>query len=404
METLFSQVCKSKTDFVLLQRALACNILSTECLPKQCVGDQTSITLSAKQAEVLMNKAKVNYISGPAGSGKSLIAVQLYKMHGRQKTAYICTTRPFLEYLRFNGCSGILIQSDQDLRREVRDGTFIGKECIIIDDSHNFMCSRSAVKELFHILRDHSGMSLFVFADNDYQSFDRKRQESVYDYFHSLTREVLGQRPRVEYLMEIYRNSQKVVSFLQSTIQDTFSGSQTITCANPEVGEGIECITVEDLWESTINNEFVAYLNMVLSSELYPPSGIAILLDVSYREKQIGRFKCMLAQHFPRLKLQPAGVFPPIGVVVDSATSFLGLDASLCIFILPQVQRKSKARPFFRDLLRRKRSNSEAEFASPHYRIFLASRATHKAVFVVPQIDADFVRQMKFDNFQVCVV
>ncbi len=404
VETLFSQLCKGKTDFVLLQRALAVNILSKECLLKQCVGDQTSVTLSARQAEVLMHKAKVNYISGPAGSGKSFIALQLYKMHSGHKSVYICTTRPFLECLGYNGYRGVLVQSDQDLRHEIRGGTFTGKECVIIDDSHNFMCSRSTVKELFYILKDHSEMSLFVFADNDYQSFDRKRQEAAYDCFHSLTREVLGQKPRVEYLTEIYRNSQKIVSFLQSAVQNPFSGSQTITCANPEVGEGIECIKVEDLWESNTENKFIAYLIPVLSSELYRPSEIAILLDVSYTEEQIDRCRRMLTQHFPQLKQQTADVFPRIGVIVDSVMSFLGLDASLCIFILPQVSRKSEPRNFFKDFFRKKRPNSGPEFTNPHYRVFLASRATHKAVFIVPQIDAVLVHQMKFDRFLVCTI
>ncbi len=403
METLFSHVCKSKTDFILLQRALAVNILSKECLLKQCVGDQNSVTLSARQAEVLMHKAKVNYISGPAGSGKSLIALQLYKMYGRHKSVYICTARPYLAYLRFKGHSGVLVQSDQDLRHEIRGGTFTDKECVIIDDSHNFMCSRSTVKELFHILRDHSEMSLFVFADNDYQSFDRKRQEKAYDCFHSLTREVLGQKPRVEYLTEIYRNSRKMVSFLQSAIQDAFSGSQTITCANPRVGEGIECIKVEDLWESTTENKFAAYLSPVLSSEIYRPSEIAILLDVSYTEEQIDQCRSMLKRHFPRLKMQTADVFPRVGVVVDSVMSFLGLDASLCIFILPQVAGKFESMNFPTNLFRKNRTHSEPEFTNPHYRVFLASRAIDKAVFVVPQIDAALVSQMKFDHFPVCI-
>ncbi len=402
METLFSQVCKHNTEFDLLQRALAVNILSKEGSLKQCVGDQASVTLSARQAEVLMHKAKVNYISGPAGSGKSLIAFELYKMHGGHKSIYICTTQPFLEFLSFNGCSGTLIQSDRDLFHEIRSGTFRGKECVIIDDSHNFTCSKSTVKELFHILKDQNEMSLFVFADNDYQSFDRKRQEAVYDCFHSLTREVLGQMPQVYHLTEIYRNSRKIVSFVQSAIQDAFSGCQTITCANLDVGEGIECIKVEDLWESTPGNEFVAYLNPLLSSELYRPAEIAILLDVSYAEEKIDQCRHMLTQHFPQVKLQTAAVFPRAGVVVDSVMSFLGLDASLCIFILPQVQRKSKGRNLVKGIFQRNR-NAEPDIANPYYRVFLASRATHKAVFIVPQIDSYLVTHMKFDQFQVRV-
>ncbi len=40
---------------------------------------------------------------------------------------------------------------------------------------------------------------------------------------------------------------------------------------------------------------------------------------------------------------------------------------------------------------------------NPRYEVFLASRATHKAVFVVPEIHVELVHQMKFDYFQVGV-
>ncbi len=37
----------------------------------------------------------------------------------------------------------------------------------------------------------------------------------------------------------------------------------------------------------------------------------------------------------------------------------------------------------------------------PRCRVFLASRATHRAVFVVSKIDAVFAERMKFDRFLV---
>ena len=106
--------------FRLLQRGLAMLILSKESPLKRCVGEHTSITLSEQQAEVLMHKAKVNYITGPAGSGKSYTGVFLLKMYGKDKSVYICTTKEFLEYLKFNGCTGTLVLGDEDLMREIK--------------------------------------------------------------------------------------------------------------------------------------------------------------------------------------------------------------------------------------------------------------------------------------------
>ncbi len=123
------QMCNGEVDFLLLQQALTKQILSKESPLKRCVGEHTSITLSAQQAEVLMHKAKVNYITGPAGSGKSYTGASLYKMYGKERSVYICTTKAFLEYLRFNGCNGILVLADEDLLMEIKSGTFENKMC-----------------------------------------------------------------------------------------------------------------------------------------------------------------------------------------------------------------------------------------------------------------------------------
>ncbi len=70
-----------------------------------------------------MHKAKVNYIMGPAGSGKSYTGTFLYKMYGRKRSVYICTTKEFREYLKFNKCTGTVL-GDYDLLREIENGTF----------------------------------------------------------------------------------------------------------------------------------------------------------------------------------------------------------------------------------------------------------------------------------------
>ncbi len=95
-------------------------ILCKESPLKRCIGEHTSITFSVEQAEVLMHKPKVNYIIGPAGSGKSYTGASLYKLYGKEKSIYICTTSEFAEYLKFNGCTGTLVLGDQDLLPHVQ--------------------------------------------------------------------------------------------------------------------------------------------------------------------------------------------------------------------------------------------------------------------------------------------
>ncbi len=252
------------TDIAFLQRSLIKVILSKEAPLKRCIGDHTSITLSSQQAEVLMDRAKVNYITGPAGSGKSYTAASLCKMYGKDRSVYICTTKAFLEYLKFNGYTGRLVLGDQDLLMEIKSGIFENKICVVMDDGHKFTCTRKSMKDLFKILAANRDLSLFVFADNNYQSFDRERQQAVLECILELTRTVLKHTPLHYPLTDIYRNTRKVVSFMQAAIQDVYDGHQKIQSAKPEDGEGVECIRMANLWHSHSKNDLVVYLRSLL--------------------------------------------------------------------------------------------------------------------------------------------
>ena len=378
---------KSPINFKVLQQALAMVILSRESPLTRCAADQASILLSAKQAEVLMHRGKVNYIQGSPGCGKSWIAVLLYKMHGKEKTIYICTTNSFLKFLSFNGISGTLIQCDNDLIIEVNKGTFQNKTCLIIDDSHNFSCSRSSIEELFQLLKDNREMALFVFADNDYQSFERYRQQTIQKCIHDLADQMLEDKPVSSRLTEVYRNTRKVMSFIKSTVQDIQCSHYEIKCAHVDNGEGVECIKIGELLANTPDNDLVKYLCSLLST--YQPSDIAVFLDNSNLPETILRCRSLLRKWLPKTRFQSASDFPRAGIIVDSVDSFIGLDAPVCIFILPSISGEME---------------SAQTFANPRYRVFLASRATHKTVFMVKQIDACLVQQMKFDLFPVGTV
>ncbi len=389
--------------FAAVQRALAMVVLSKESPLKSCLGDHSSIILSAQQAEVLMLKAKVNYVSGPAGSGKSFTAACLYRMYGKERSVYICTTKEFVKYLEFNGCGGTLVLNDEDLLKEIQNGTFDNKACVIIDDCHNFTCTRTSLKKFFKVLKKHRQMSLFVFADNKYQSFNRKRQQAVYDCILELTRHVLKETILVWPLTEIYRNTRKVVSFVQSAIQDACDDHQAIQSANPQDGQGVECVAVGDVWDVSPDNGLVVYLRSLLFSDIYNPTEIAILFDPTYTPDEIEKCKDILARQVPNVVVHSAGVFPRTGVIVDSVDSFLGLDSVVCVFILSDTHRmKSSGHPLGKFLERRSTRRTRSIY-NPRYEVFLASRAIHKAVFAVPEMHGDLVHQMKFDKFQVIV-
>ncbi len=402
MQSHIRGFCNEKrVNFETLQRALALVILSKESPLKRPVGNQTTITLSIQQVEVLSNEERVNYVCGPTGSGKSYTAALLCQMYGKDKCVYICTTVEFMEYLKFSGYNGTLIQKDQDLVREIKSGTFKDKTCIIIDDSHNFSCRKSSMKKLFRLVKANKDRSLYVFADNHYQSFDEKRQQAMRDSIRELSLQVFGKEPYYTYLTAIYRNTKKVVSFIQYTIQDTYEDNKKIECQNVETGDGIECIKMTNIWTQHGENDLVDYLHTIWATARYKVTETAVLLDPSYTSDKIEECRSILREHLPSSGVQSARVFPRKGVVVDSVSSFLGLDAPLCLFILPRVYSPREMKSFHQRLLKRSNKEPDATIGNPRFKVFMASRATHKAVFVVQRMDAELAMELKFDLFEV---
>ncbi len=202
-------------------------------------------------------------------------------------------------------------------------------------------------------------------------------------------------------LTDIYRNTKKVVSFVQAAIQDVYDGHQKIQSANMEDGDGVECISMSNVCENNTANDLVVYLRSLLSKN-YTQSEIAVLFDFSYTPDKIQQCKDILAEHIPSITVQSADVFPRTGVIVDSMDSFLGLDAIVCVFVLSNTRKTTSTVHPLRRFFQRRTMECEINIYNPRYEVFLASRATHRAVFVVPELHEDLVHQMKF-HFQVCV-
>ena len=191
------------------------------------------------------------------------------------------------------------------------------------------------------------------------------------------------------------------MSFVQSAIQDSYEDHRKIECHNVETGEGIECIVMANIWLHSPENDLVKYLHNVRVADTYKMTEIAILLDPTYTSDQIEECRNIFREHIPNSSVQSASVFPQRGVVVDSVGRFLGLDAPLCVFILRFIYAPQKRKSTFLERFFGGDTEPTVTICNPHFKVFMASRATHKAVFVVPRIDADIAKELKFDLFEV---
>ncbi len=391
MQDFLCSITSQNSAFDGIKQCVALLLLSQESPIKTCAGKQMSVKLSAQQAQILLNikSRKVSYVSSPPGTGKTLCGLALYRDFGKDRSVYISPTKPLFYYLGYNGCEATLVRNDEELSHHISCGTFENKACVIIDECHHLRCSKACLEDLFNFMKKHQ-MRLFVFADNAYQSFDRENQQQIETYIYELSREVWGRRPYEPILTEIYRNTRKVVSFLQHAMGDPDSDDEDsldVTCGNTQEGDGIQCIAMENMLDNHGDNDLIQYLRPLLDTR-YQVTDVVVLLDSTYTDDDIKAVHHILQSHLPRVSTHSSTTFPRQGIVVDRVERFAGLDAALCIFLLSIGTA----------------SNRDATIENPRYRIYLASRATDKAVFIVPRIDADLVQHMKFDYFQVSLI
>ena len=393
MQAMLPSLLLERGKFKELQRGIALLLLARESSITNCVGHAMSVKLSSAQAQTLLKRKRITYISSPPGTGKTLCGISLYREYGRERAVYICTTQGLLHYLRYNGCYGILIRNDKDMLEHIKHGAFEDKQCVIIDESHHLKCSKLCFEKLFCIL-DTQRMYLFVLADNAYQSLDSENQRQIVNSIFELSMKVLKEHPELLTFNDMFRNTRKVTSFVQHAMVDTKLPVEHLTCANRFDGNGVGCITMENLLLDNPNNSLVKYLRPLLiqinhlQDAMYQATDVAVLFDEEYPVNYIEKIRYILQTHIsPGITTQTSEDFPRYGIVVDRINTFIGLDAALCIFLLSSMGRT----PYL-------------TLDNPRYRVFLASRATHQAVFVVPKIDAHIAQCMKFDYFGVSLL
>ncbi len=367
-----------------LRQCIASLLLSKQTAISTCIGQQMSLMLSANMVKtrLVLGGQKVTYVDAPPGTGKTVCGLSLYREYGEQRSVYICPTQPLIQYLQYNGYCGILVRTDEDLCSHIHNSTFTDKKCVVIDESHHLRWSRESWEKLFMLLKKNRSMFLFVFADNKFQCFESCHRNEVSNWIYELSNKVLDQPAHITSFPYVYRNTRKVVSFLQHTALGMATTDMNVKYANDLDGDGIQCKVMGNLWGNGPENSLVRYLLPIFAHTssswdiTYNATEVAVLLDAGYTDEKIETINQILRAQLPGVTTHVSDKFPREGIVVDRIESFIGLDAGLCIFLLPS-------------------KGEQQIIEDPRYRIFLASRATHKAVFVVSKIDAAFAEKIE---------
>ncbi len=390
-------------DFRLIQETLAQAIATKETYLRNVTGEACGYKLSAEQWRIAdkINRAPVMLVSGPPGSGKTLLCSHFLQEKGTMtQCIYVCTNYALAAFMRSQNISSVqVVQTDAELSEMIKRGKFNDKTCITFDDVHRLSCSDQTVTCLLSLTKNHPDVRLYVFCDNKFQCFDKIKHS------FPIVLERCCQRMGVELsshcLTEIHRNTRRIMSFLSAV---SFKGE--IKCLHKWEGDDVEVLTAENPLDDSPDNPVIqnilhvlGYTNNEKACRLrYTAQDIAVLIDTDNPEQDAQYFQQILRNYIPDVQVHSAEAYPRKGIVVDTLNSFHGLDAGVCFYVLSYDKVKGKGffQKLFTDICR--------SIYNPKYLAFLASRAIYKAVFFVPRLDVKVFREMHFDSFDDQVI
>ena len=378
----------------MMQRILATLFLGRNTYIKTALGDDYTIHLTSKQMQCILEAdcVRFNIIEGAPGSGKSFLAYYICGRYQNHNTIYVSSTEPYHKLLEhLNICIPLLIETDQDLNDAIEDGVFYGKLCIIIDDGHNFNCTKPTWVKLFDIIRINRIVKVFLMMDTSFQNYttspiDLKSCMTQYCHKHDIACQI---KP----LTTVHRNCRKVVSFIKCNSSEIREcGSEEISCSHHIDGDDVEIRKVDKLRCDNADNSLVALVRELSDSaailrgehNIYQPTDLAVLVDTPTVERDVEFFRKSLENHYPECRPQDASLYPVRGVRVEKLNNFMGIDAKVCICIPRMKTGKSK---------------SKSNFTNPKYRNYIASRGIFKVIFLTEEeLDSDAAHHMQLDD------
>ena len=382
-----------------IQETLAERIAAKETYLRNIIGEACGYKLSAEQWQIAEHgtSAAVTVVSGPPGSGKTLLCSHFMQQKGKKaECMYVCTNDALAAFMKSQNLSSVqVVQTDTELQNMIERGEFNNKTCIAFDDVHRLSCSDRTTRNLLTLIIRNTDVRLYVFCDNKFQCFDQVRNPLPSAVERCCNR--MDIICTTYHLKAIHRNTRRIMSFLSAV-----SFKRGIKCLHKWEGDDVEVVAAENPLIDSPDNPLIQNILCLLghkdpesSRQRYAAHDIAVLIDTDSSDQDVWDFQKLLSKYIPNVEIHPAATFPRTGIVVDCLDSFHGLDAGVCLYVLSSTRMKR------RDKLYR---NIQRGIYNPKYIAFLASRAIHKAVFVVPKLDTKVFKGLLFDCFDEKVI
>ena len=383
-----------------LRRAIAHMYLSMATQIKSIFDDALSIYLTADQYQIMfcVELNRVAVIVGPPGTGKSIIAFNMCRYFGRDRTMYIVSSGEFKAYVDYlNVCHTAQVKDGEDLQRLMCSGQLTSMDCIILDDVQTMIYPLEVWDILLMHIKTHQQTHLLLLGDPAVQNFMGA------DYMDGLCKHVAEfcTTERIPYmtrdLTTVHRNTHKLASY----ICECTSHIDILVCTSPQRGDGVHVERMLNIRENSGNNDLLMYINRLTDPEgqinqgsvtrVFRYRDILVMVDGEETERDVASFRLLLQTRFGQNHVQTPMTYPVTGIRVGDVKDFHGLDSPVCICIVGKIL---ETIPTGTD----QTDPSTSSVFLDRYRAFICSRAIHKMIFITEDISVDLAHGLGYDD------
>ena len=299
--------------------------------------------LSSCQAKILLGRrSKVMIVASKAGSGKTVLALEMARRIKKQdgtRIAFFCRSRGLVAFVKSQTKGTEIFETVQEcnIQSFAKLNTHLFKQYtdIIIDDAHAIPVQGEPTtwkmyNDLFSSLRTRKAHA-YIFLDPDMQDY----RECIPEDFISQLRTLAGQyvteyEVTIQRLGKSLRNSSRICQFTKACMATGSVDELSTVRQIPEDGVFFYSIQGRDA-EQGENVTLLSRLSDILKvKKRYQRRDIAILTD-NHEDKTW--IKEMLKGNYGTTE---ATHFPVKHVVVDTLENFEGLESPVILFVIPE--------------------------------------------------------------------
>ena len=293
------------------------------------VGEQVSLYFSPRQIAITMNcmQHHVSIITGAPGTGKSLVLQELCRMNGRDKSIYVCVSQALAARVKHHNITDVLCVNDShDLVQRLRDDPlYVNRTLVAIDDAQmmRFSWDSSSVSDLCGNPKIRKVFAL----DSEFHNYQKHTCELV-----QLVKNEIMETPYQETLHDVYRNTEAVISYMQSGFPDRMKATSS--------GDDVRVTAITNMSKMDETNGILKHTQELCASGTggagYSPQDIAILINRGSSHDThatVELLKRLFLQYWPDSQPQSAVIYPTQGIIIESLENFIGIDS--CMILCP---------------------------------------------------------------------